>query len=112
MLSDYRILQRIGRAESTGEHYVNRLGHSKQKTVYREYLITSIGQLTKDEWFQKAYAEMVKENKMDLYNRIVDHCWNNCACLHNDKDIKFHALECLVNEAYKAWNMEVNDEES
>ena len=66
MLSDYRILQRIGRAESTGEHYVNRLGHSKQKTVYREYLITSIGQLTKDEWFQKAYAEMVKENKMEL----------------------------------------------
>ncbi len=44
-ISDYAIHHRIGRGEPTGATYTTRFGNTRQKTVFKEFYKTSIGEI-------------------------------------------------------------------
>lgn len=72
--------------------------------VYRgeEYYETKIGMLRMDEW-EKIAFEVVEENgDLPLLEAIMEHVRDRCRFIKK-KDLKVYALDCLLNESYKAW---------
>ena len=68
-----------------------------------EYFDTEIGAMELSKWYAAVKEAAAADGLTDLLEAIKDHCRQHCAWLKKEADVEYHALECLVSEAYKHW---------
>lgn len=103
-IEDYKIQTREGRAVSTGSYEITRFGNRRPVTHFRELLHTTKGTFLIDEWEQLALAAVMEDGKEELLHKIEDHCRVHCAWLHEEREVRLHALTCMASHAYEYWN--------
>lgn len=96
-LSDYRF-QRLGRAYVKG--YDKR---GKKEYGFKETYRTKVGDFSPEDWRKTVLQAIEDAGEMDLLEDIKEHCRENCAWLHKEKDIEEYSMECLVGRAYLHW---------
>lgn len=103
MIENYKILQRTGSAVDTGKFEITRKGTRKAVLVYRETYKTSVGEFSPEVWYEKMYNAIQIDEKVDLLDKIIEHCTKKCPWLRNEYQIKEYAMDCLASNAYKYW---------
>ena len=104
MVEDYAIQMRTGKAEPTGKYTINRRRNRVNVLSYRETYKTKAGDFPPEKWKKLILAEVEKDGKSELYEKIKEFCKKHFAWLHTESEIEEHALECLASHAYKYWN--------
>lgn len=78
-------------------------GSTHREVRVREWVRLPFGMITLEEWRGRV-RKAIEENDDDgLFEAIKTHCREHCAWLRKEADVENHALECLVNGAYEAW---------
>lgn len=103
MLEDYGILMRVDRGEPTGEYFINRRGNKKEVLKYVERYETKIGEFLPEVWREKALEEIKAAGKMELLEKVKEHCKTHCLWLKKDAEQEDHAISCVCSGAYKHW---------
>lgn len=102
-ISDYAIHHRIGRGEPTGATYTTRFGNTRQKTVFKEFYKTSIGEFAPEKWLEVTLQIIQALMENELLEEIKEHVAGHCAWLKNDKEIEEYSASCLASGAYMHW---------
>lgn len=103
MIENYRIELRYARAEATGEYEITRRNTRRKKTVLVERYKTPVGLFLPDEWLQLALKAIEDAGKNKLLEQIKDYTREHAAWIHSEKDVEFHAVDCLCSGAYQYW---------
>lgn len=80
-----------------------RNGRIRILTKGESYIKTKLGEIPEAEWTEKAYKAVEEHGDLELLKRIKEHVKTNCAWL-KPKDILPYSLECLLIEAFRAWD--------
>lgn len=86
-----------------GTYHVNRNGRRVADTRGVEYITTPSGKYTVHEWIALMEKAVTAEGQDELLRRIEAHVVAHCAWIRSEKEAHEYALECLSDEAYKAW---------
>lgn len=87
-----------------GRSYVK--GHDKRgkkEYGFKETYRTKAGDFSPEEWRKTVLQAIEDAGETDLLEHIKEHCRENCAWLHKEKDIEEYSMECLVGRAYPHW---------
>lgn len=103
MIEDYKILLRTGQAMPTGRYEKTRIGTMRQITEFVETYKTPSGELRKNEWYEKLHMAIIEEGETELFMKIKEHCREQCAWLHSEREIEEYSMEILAGRNYKAW---------
>lgn len=103
MTEDYAIEIRIGRAEGTGRYVITNRGNRREITKFKERYKTKAGEFLPEEWKKLTLQEIEKAGKMELLERIKQHCREHCAWLRREPEIEEYAMGCLCSRAYEYW---------
>ena len=91
------------RSVGTGKFRTTRNGNRKEETVGKDFVHTvGAGVMELDEWCRLMENAVRREGKESLLERIVERC-RKLPWLNTEKKLRQYALECLSDEAYKAW---------
>ncbi len=69
----------------------------------KNYKKTMFGEIENSEWYKLAEQIIVASGNEQLLERVKDYCKNHCAWLHREQDVEKYAIECIMSEAYMAW---------
>lgn len=104
MIELYKIHQRIGRSAPTGAVEKLRNGNTRRVHVFREFYKTDMGDIPREDWYEKV-SEVIKEDKeTETLELIKQHCRDNCAWLHSEKDITEYSMEILAGRDFLCGN--------
>lgn len=62
------------------------------------------GEIEEGEWFRTVMDLITAAGEIELLDEIKAHCREHCAWLRNEEQIENHAIECMVDRAYKHWD--------
>lgn len=96
-LKDYSF-QRLGRSYVKGHDK-----RGKKEYGFKETYRTKAGDFSPEEWRKTVLQAIEDAGETDLLEHIKEHCRENCAWLHKEKDIEEYSMECLVGRAYPHW---------
>ena len=102
MVEDYGIKVRNGKAEPTGE-YIERNGRKKPVLKDTERYQTAAGLFKPEEWKRKAMEAIKADGKLELLEKIKEHCRENLGWLRTEDEIEEYTIDCLCKGAYKYW---------
>lgn len=102
-ISDYAIIHRIGRSESSGTAYTTRSGNVRHKSVFKEFYQTKMGEFSPKLWVE-VISEIIRTLQEEkLLEDLKEHVRNNCYWLKTEADIEEYSLNCLASGAYMYW---------
>lgn len=96
-LNDYRF-RRLGRSYVKGHDK-----RGKKEYGFKETYRTKVGDFSPEDWRKTVLQAIEDAGEMDLLEDIKEHCRENCAWLHKEKDIEEYSMECLVGRSYLHW---------
>ena len=91
------------RQVTTGTYHKNRNGRRVPDTVGVEYITTPSGRYPLAEWVVLVEKAILEDKKEELLRLLEAHVAKHCAWLKTTAHVHEYALECLVDEAYLAW---------
>ena len=102
-ISDYAIHHRVGRSVPTGERYITRAGNTRQRSEFREYYETNMGEFTPERWLEATLQIIQTIQETKLLEEIKEYVKSHCFWLKTDKEIEEHSISCLASGAYMYW---------
>ena len=80
-------------------------GTWSRQMIGETYIETKRGLIREDEWAVLALKAVEENNDLSLLESIEKHVKAHCLWL-KEREIRPYARECLMIEAYKAWDMQ------
>ncbi len=94
------------RIEDTGKFRTARNGKRIPITQGVLYVDTvGEGRMKLEDWYSEFEKAVDEEGKTDLLEKIIAEC-KKLAWLRTEKDVRHYAMECMSDNAYKAWRNE------
>lgn len=97
-MHDFNALQNIFRTLCLGKDSSGRRifkGISYKKTIF--------GEIENSVWYKLAKQIIIISGNEQFLERVKDYCREHCAWMHKEQEIEEYAIECVMNEAYMAW---------
>lgn len=97
-ICDFGSTQNIFRTQYLGKD-------SNGRKLYKgtNYKKTLFGEIEYSVWYEIAKRIIVLSGNEDLLERVKAHCREHCAWIHKEQEIEEYAIECVMDEAYMAW---------